>query len=179
MNTRAASRYALAILDSRPDGLPVETLLQDLRDVRASVLASRELMNFFMSPVISQRHKLDGVHLLFDGKLSEYAVAALVLLVEKNREDLVLEIIDAVFELHRKREGIISSRITSAVDLNDEQRTRLVDALQRVSGKHVEAEYVTDPQIMAGLIVRLDDKVYDGSVRRQLQRLRTRFISGT
>lgn len=179
MSTRAASRYALAILDSRPGDVPLETLLQDLTDVRASIAASRDLMLFFMSPVISRQHKRDGIRMLFDGKLNPYTIDVLLLLVDKQRENVVLEIIDAVYELHRRREGIITSRVTSAVEIPDEQRKRLVDALRNVSGKQIEVEYITDPDIMAGLVVRLDDTVYDGSVRRQLQRLRARFISGT
>jgi F-type H+-transporting ATPase subunit delta len=116
---------------------------------------------------------------LFEGRISAYTLGALLLLVEKSREDILLQIIEAVFTLHREREGIIRSRITSAVELPEEQRVRLAGALQKVSGKKVETEYVTDPDIMAGLVVRLGDTVYDGSVRRQLQRLRARFISGS
>jgi F-type H+-transporting ATPase subunit delta len=179
MTSRAASRYAMAILDSRPADVPLETLLQDLVDVQASVRASRELELFFASPVISRQHKSDGMKGLFGGKVSGFTVEALLLLVEKGREKILFDIIDAVFTLHREREGIIRSRITSAVELQEEQRTRLEEALRKVSGKKVETEYVTDPDIMAGLIVRLDDTVYDGSVRRQLQRLRARFISGS
>ena len=178
-SSRVASRYALAILDSRPDELPLGTLLQDLKDVRASVTGSSELRQFFASPVISRQHKTEGTRALFTGKVSPYTLGALLLLVENSREDLVLDIINAVFEQHRKREGIITSRVVSAVQLSDEQRARLVAALQQVSGKSIEAEYATDPAIVGGLIVRLDDKVFDGSVRRQLQRLRTRFISGS
>jgi F-type H+-transporting ATPase subunit delta len=179
MTSRAASRYALAILDSRPADVSLETLLQDLKDVQASVLASRELEMFFASPIISRQRKRDGVKGLFEGKVSAYTVATLLLLVEKNREDILSDIIEAVFTLHREREGIIRSRITSAVEMQQEQRLRLDEALRKVSGKKVETEYVIDPDIMAGLVVRLDDTVYDGSVRRQLQRLRARFISGS
>ncbi|MCZ7555300.1 MAG: ATP synthase F1 subunit delta [Bacteroidia bacterium] len=179
MTSRAASRYALAILDARPDDVSLETLLRDLQDVRASVHASRELEMFFLSPIISRQHKHDAVKGLFEGRISAYTLGALLLLVEKSREDLLVEIIEAVFTLHREREGIIRSRITSAVDLPEEQRVRIAEALQKVSGKKVETEYVTDPDIMAGLVVRLGDTVYDGSVRRQLQRLRARFISGS
>ncbi len=176
---RVASRYALAILDSRPEDLPLDTLLQDLMDVRASVTASSELRQFFKSPIISRKHKTDGTSTLFDGKVSPFTVGALLLLVENNRENLILEIIDAVFDLHRKREGIVASRIVSAVELSEEERGRLIAALRKLSGKNIEAEYATDPAIMGGVIVRLDDRIFDGSVRRQLQRLRTRFISGS
>jgi F-type H+-transporting ATPase subunit delta len=92
---------------------------------------------------------------------------------------LVLAILDAVIAMHRDREGIVASSISSAVQLDDAQRARLEAMLAERSGKRVEAEYHVDPSLIGGITVRLGDTVYDGSVRRQLQRLRTRFITGT
>lgn len=91
----------------------------------------------------------------------------------------MLEIIDAVFELRREREGILVTSVHSAVDLSDGQRAALQSALERASGKRVETQYGVDAELMGGLTVRLGDTVYDGSVRRQLRRLRDRFVSGS
>ncbi len=176
---RVAIRYATAILEALPETLSMEQLLSDVRDLRSSILASRELRLFFESPVISRENKRAGVDALFADKLSDYTVGVLRLLVEKGREVLVLDILDAVIALHREREGIVASSISSAVELDSAQRTRLEAMLAERSGKRVEAEYHIDPSLIGGLTVRLGDTVYDGSVRRQLQRLRTRFITGT
>ncbi|MDT8322621.1 MAG: ATP synthase F1 subunit delta [Bacteroidota bacterium] len=176
--TRVAHRYAEAILDATPEGSEVETMLADLRDVQASIEGSRELKLFFESPVISQKKKAEAVQALFSGRVSDYVLSVLLLLVEKGRETLVLLILSAVMDVHRRRQGIVRTHVRSAVTLGEEQRARLVQALGAASGKRVEAQYSVDPSLMGGLLVRLDDTVYDGSVLRQLDRLRTRFISG-
>ncbi|MBN1447154.1 MAG: ATP synthase F1 subunit delta, partial [Bacteroidetes bacterium] len=94
------------------------------------------------------------------------------------REDLILDVILAVYDLRREREGILSTTIRSAVELTDDQRRALQDALSAASGKRVDAVYDIDPLLIGGVTVRLGDTVYDGSVRQQLKRLRDRFVRG-
>ncbi len=176
--TKVAQRYAEAILDAVPEGTAIETLLTDLQDVRASIEGSHELKLFFESPVISQTRKADAVRALFSGRVSDYVLSVLLLLIEKGRENLVLAILEAVMDERRRRAGIVRTQINSAVTLSEEQRARLSEALAAASGKQVEAEYRVAPELMGGLLVRLDDTVYDGSVQQQLKRLRARFVSG-
>lgn len=175
---RIASRFAVAILDAVPDGTDKEHFFRDLDDVRNSVRASRELHQFFQSPVIPSKRKLETVDALFAERIGPFSLSVLRFLVEKEREEFVLEILDTVFDLHREREGILATTVYSAVELSDTQRVALQTALERVSGKRVETAYAVQPELMGGLSVRLGDTVYDGSVRRQLQRLHERFLVG-
>jgi len=176
---RIAHRFAAAILDAAPTDAERQSYLDDLADLRNSIRQSRELRLFFESPVIPQSRKLGVVDALFSGRIGAYALSVIRFLVEKEREEYVLPIIDAVFEMHREREGILSTRIQSAVELSAQQQASLGAALERMSGKRIETRYEIDPALLGGLVVRLGDKVYDGSVRRQLKRLHDRFVSGT
>jgi F-type H+-transporting ATPase subunit delta len=175
---RITSRYAEAILDAVPEGTTPEAVVQELRDIQASIDASSELKLFFLSPIISQTKKAETVKALFQGRTSDYVISALLLLVEKRREDLILDIIPVIIDLLRARQGVIATAVQSAVEMSEEQRAHLETALETASGKRVEADYVIQPELVAGLVVRLGDTVYDGSVRNQLKRLRDRLISG-
>lgn len=175
---RFAIRYAEAILDAIPADSSVDTVIGELQDVQASVEASRELQLFFESPVIAPAKKAEAVKALFQDRIGAYVLSVLLLLVEKNRESAVLDIIVQVLELRRQREGVLSTTVRSAVELDDAQRTKLVNALEAASGKHIEADYAVAPDLVGGLVVRMGDTVYDGSVQHQLKRLRDRFVSG-
>ncbi|MCB2204106.1 ATP synthase F1 subunit delta [bacterium] len=177
-HSKVSHRYAEAILNAIPQGMDIESVLGDLRDVQASIAASHELQLFFESPVIASKKKAEAVRALFENHVSGYVLSVLLLLVEKGREDIVLPIIEAVHDQRRQREGIIRTEVRSAVALGDDQRAQLVEALAGASGKHIEAVYEQDEALMGGLQVRLGDTVYDGSVQHQLERLRKRFISG-
>lgn len=175
---RIAHRFATAILDNSPEGPDRETFLKDLADVRSSVLGSRELLLFFESPVIPGKLKLSTVDALFADRVQAPALAVVRFLVEKEREEYIIEIIDTVFALHRDREGILSTSIHSAVGLGEDQRSALHDKLERISGKRIEVRYDVDAALLGGLVVRMDDTVYDGSVRHNLQRLREHLVRG-
>jgi F-type H+-transporting ATPase subunit delta len=175
---RIANRFAVAILDAMPADADREVLFRDFADVLSSVRKSRDLLMFFQSPVISQARKLEAIDALFTGRVGPFVLSVLRFLVEKEREEYILEIFDALFDLRRQREGIISTSVHSAVELSEGQRAALQTALERVSGKRVEAEYAIDADLMGGVTVRLGDTVYDGSVQHQLKRLRARFVGG-
>ncbi len=175
---RIANRFAEAILDAVPEGSERMSFLNDLRDVQSSIRQSRELLLFFQSPVLSPRLKRDTITALFAERVGAYTLQVLLFLAEKEREEYVLEVIDAVFEKYRDREGILRTEIHSAVEMNPSQQAALNAALERMSGKRVESRYDVNAELMGGLVVRLGDTVYDGSVRQQLKRLRDRFVSG-
>lgn len=176
--TKAAHRYADALYDSVPPETGTERFLADLRDVRASIAASRELWNFFVSPVIPQAKKRETLRVLFAGRLDAYTFTALEFLIEKKREALVLEIIDGVLNLDRAHRGIQQASTASAQTLDDGQRERITGMLERMTGKRIEPEFRVDPSLIGGLVVRVGDTVYDGSVSRQLQLLRVRLMTG-
>ncbi|MFZ1729771.1 MAG: ATP synthase F1 subunit delta [Bacteroidota bacterium] len=175
---RIAHRFAKAILDAVPEKTDSSDFFKDLQDVQSSIHQSHELLLFFQSPVISQIQKRKAVDALFSDRVSAYTLEVLRFLVEKEREAYVVEIIEAVFELYREREGIVTTTINSAVAMTTDQQTTLNSALERMSGKRVEAKYGVDDALLGGLTVRLGDTIYDGSVRHQLKRLRDRFVSG-
>ena len=175
---RIAKRYAEAVLDAIPEGMAADDLISELVDVRSSIRQSRELQLLFESPIIPGKKKTEAVEALFTGKVSAYTLSVLTLLIEKGREEVLVDIIDAVIELRRMREGILATAVHSAVELSEQDRTALQDALASVSGKRIDAQYGVDADLVGGVTVRLGDTVYDGSVRRQLKRLRDRFVSG-
>jgi F-type H+-transporting ATPase subunit delta len=70
------------------------------------------------------------------------------------------------------RMGIAEAVVTSARELNDQQKTDLTRALERRTGKKIEARFREDKTLLGGAVVRVGSTVYDGSVREQLTRLR-------
>ena len=176
---RVAKRYAQAAYDAVPADLPMEAFLADLQGVRTSLEQSRELRNFFASPVISFAKKESVVQELFRGVVHDYTYKVILFLTEKRREHLLAQVIEAVFDLNRAKKGIRKAAIISARALDENQQEALTAALAGMTKGQIDSSYELDERLLGGVIVRVDDKVYDGSVSRQLQRLRQRFILGT
>jgi F-type H+-transporting ATPase subunit delta len=84
----------------------------------------------------------------------------------------------ASFELVlRQREGVAEAEVSSAVALNEGQKTALVNTLERLSGKKIQAKYSLEPGLLGGAVVRIGDTIYDGSVRNRLNQLRARLAA--
>ncbi len=178
MVSRVAYRYAGAALDAIPEGLDAEALLSDFADLRSTIQDSRELLLFFQSPIISYAMKKSAVEALFRSRMHDYVLVVINLLLEKRRESLILEIVEGMFELQRKRLGIRVSEISSGIELDADQKKSLQSVLEQATGSKIEAEYNIRPEIKGGVVVRIGDTVYNGSLEHQLRELRKRFVSG-
>jgi len=176
--SRVARRYAEAIVLALPEGLTREDFFCDVTDLKTSLLQSRELRSFFQSPIISFDKKTAAIRELFAERLHPYTISVLLFLTEKTRERRILEVLEALIELKRDQDGILFTTISSAIPLDDDRRTTLEYALRAVSHKEVESGVRVDPSLLGGVVVRMNDVVYDGSVAHQLSELRERFLSG-
>ena len=73
--------------------------------------------------------------------------------------------------------GCVRADVSSARELTESQRASLEVQLSRLAGKQVKLKFMTDPALVAGVVARVGSTVYDGSVRGQLERLRTKLGS--
>jgi len=84
-------------------------------------------------------------------------------------------IVDAFIERSAASRNKAVATVRSAVDLSDDQRQRLAEAIKTSSGKDVEIKVVIDPTVLGGVITEIGDDIIDGSVRRRLNQLRESF----
>lgn len=177
-HARVASRYAAALMGAAEESKAVETVARDLTSLRATLASSRELQRMLDSPIIASVKKLAILRELFDSRFGPLTMQFLALLVEKGREGALSAAIERWFTLHDERLGVVNADVTTAVALSADQLRTITAKLERTTGKTVRIRAATDTGIRAGLIVRIGDTVHDGSLRRQLERLRERLVTG-
>jgi F-type H+-transporting ATPase subunit delta len=175
---RAARRYANAIYISVSSTENVDVFFRDLGDIRKTLQASAELRAMMASPVLSKEKKNGIIDAVFANEVSAATMSVLHFLVEKNREPLLREIIEGLEELRRAAGGIVVAEVTSAVELDEARKEELTRKLNELTQKHIELSVKCDPAIVGGMVVRLDDTVFDGSVTHRLDLLRRRFLQG-
>ena len=173
-----ARRYAQALYDEAQRRERVEAVDQDIDLLRETLDASRELVLFFESPIISREKKEAVVQELFKERVQPTTLHFLRLLVEKKREGLFPEVVRAYRALRDDQKGIVEARARTAHPLSEEDEQALAQALERLSGQRVRLQVDQDPGLIGGVVVRVGDTVYDGSVRHQLASLRERLEHG-
>ncbi len=94
------------------------------------------------------------------------------ILLRRNRTSLGPQIAEAFQELVDEAKGVSHALVTSAVTLNDDDRSSVQKRLESLTGGEVEMELEVDESIIGGIIVRIGDRLIDGSTRSRLQALK-------
>ena len=99
----------------------------------------------------------------------------LQLMGSRGRTAIIAVALQAFLELVAEREGVVGAEVRTAVELSPEQRQTLQDRLERYTGRRVRLETQVDASVRGGVIARVGDTVFDGSINTHLDRLRQRL----
>ena len=174
-DVRVARRYAQAFLGLAKSRQDLERLSEDIETLRHVVRESREFVAFLKSPVIKAEKKQATLRAMFEGRLRPQTMGFLLLVVEKRREETLPRIIEEFFRLLDARLGIVAVDVQSAAELPKGYREKISGEFERLTGKQVRLSVQVDETLIGGLVTRLGDTVFDGSIRRQLELLRGRL----
>ncbi len=177
-NTRAAYRYALAILGVAEESKQLDAVSTDFDFMDGVIQSSREFQLFLKSPVITTEKKKVVLGEIFKDKVSQITNLFIQLCATKGREDILPEIIQQFKKLRDSRLGLLKAEVRIATQMSNEQQQLLIEQLNKRTGKSVRLDIKQDPSILGGFTVQYEDTVLDGSVRHQLEVLAGHFASG-
>ncbi|MBL7960777.1 ATP synthase F1 subunit delta [bacterium] len=174
-NKKTAHRYANALLGMANDKKLLDRIYNDVLHIHSIIGQSADFNTFLKNPIITTIQKKNTFKALFEKTLSKETLDFIFVLCTKGREDILDEVIVDFMALHDEQKGIIKAEVVSVVDLDSKQIEVLTGKLAAFSGKSPRLSFRKDPQLIGGFLVRLGDTVIDGSVKRQLERLREQF----
>ena len=168
-----AERYAAALADVAVERKNSETVKRNLAAFVEAFSSIADLRNALESPALNAEVKRKVIAEVAGKMGLDVAVRNFIYLVVDHRRTEVLPEIEQAFlsELN-ERLGIVDAEVTSAHELNDDEKRQLSTVLEQRTGKRVEARFQIDGALLGGAVVRLGSTIYDGSVRDQLKRLR-------
>jgi len=174
---RIARVYAEALLNAAEKRGQVEGVLDDLEALVRDVFQREpQLEAILASGAIGRGHKRRLIERAFAGRADDVFITFLLVLNEHERLDLVRPILVAARALRDERAQKVRVEVQSAVPLPDDQRERLRQQLQARLRKQPILETRIDPDLIAGVVVRVGDWVYDASVRTQFSKIRNQLI---
>lgn len=164
--------YAAAVADlARAEG-QLDIVADELYQIARAMEDSDELRATLSDRSIPVARRLGIVDDLLGGRASEVTTNLVSMIVGAGRGSELSAIADAVrHEAAASREQVLAE-VRTPYPLDESQISRLADALSRATKKDVDVQVVIDPSVKAGLLVQIDDQVFDGTVRRRLERLR-------
>ena len=177
LNIQLASKYATAIFEIAKDEKNLDGYDKDLARVRADVFSIPDAVKFFQNPLVPQKAKKDLLTRAFDKEISATVMNFLMLLVDKKRIGVFNEIYDIFTNLKNKEQGILIADVTTAFPLTKRQQDALIKKLMSLTGRKIQIRTHKDTSILGGVILKIGDKLIDGSAAGKLRALRSSMLN--
>jgi F-type H+-transporting ATPase subunit delta len=176
---RLISGYAQALFAIAEAEGSLEDVEDELFRFGKLIEGKSKLRESLADPALPKDRKKALVADLLRDKASPQTVSLLGFVIEQGRGKDLAKITEALAELAAARRRRAVAEVRTAVPLDDERRERLSDALSKASGRDVELKAVVDPSVIGGVVARVGDAVFDGTIRRKLQMAREQLASAS
>lgn len=176
-NKAVARRYAQALFELAQEKGVLDQVEAEFALVVEMIERDGYLRAVLNDVLIAPAKKHDLVEKAFGGKVSQLVLNFLFVVVRKRREGYLLDMYRAFEDLANEARGVVEVEVRSAIPLPEETTRRLEEKLVDKLGKRVKFQTQVAPELIGGLVVRVGDKLMDGSVRTRLRRMRERLVS--
>ena len=167
-------QYAKALFSLSEESTSSDRLLAEVDCVLSVLKDAPEYKKLLDNPAIAKEERLALVDEAF-GRLDENLLSLIKIVVSKREAGSLSNILAGYKELYDESRGIVRAEIISAVELNDEQKTKAKQKIEKITGKTIILTNTVDPNMLGGVVLRYSGVQLDGSVRTRLDGLKKRL----
>lgn len=173
-----ARRYAAAFFDVTTKAGNTDRAAAELAAFNQVIEGHAELARIFQTPAVPPQKKKAIVEAMLRAMdlASPEVGRTLQLLAERDRLAALPKIVAALMDRVTAARRVVPADVVTAVPIDDARRAALAAALSKAMGADVRMTATVDPSILGGVVARVGGFVFDGSVARQLERLRERLV---
>jgi F-type H+-transporting ATPase subunit delta len=161
--------YARALFTVAEAEGQVEDVERELFEFARTLERQTKLRTTLTDIAVPAEQKRALLEELVGEKASPRTVQLLAFVVESGRARDLTAIVDRLAELSAEQRDRVVAEVRTAVPLTKERQTKLASALSRATGKKVSVRMVVDPEVIGGVVARVGDQVFDGTIRRRLE----------
>ncbi len=179
-NQKVATRYARSLYGLAKERGEQDQCLQDMQYLYDVCNQSEDFENLVKSPIINPEKKEDIFNAVLKGKISELSLAFVQLMTRKGREKNLMSIADAYGDIYNQDHKIKVLKLTTATQLEESEINKIVDKVKsQTEADELEVSVEIDPELIGGFVVQVEDKLFDASVRRDLEDIKKQFSKNT
>jgi F-type H+-transporting ATPase subunit delta len=172
--SKVAEPYAEALLDLAVSNDALKETTNDINIVSQFLANSSDLKKFLGNPLITRTAKKTVVKDILGEQIGSSTLKFLLLLVDRNRIQVLESIAQKFLELSYKQESIEIAKITSSIQLSAQQQKEIAEKLKVITGaKQIKLALKVDPQLIGGFTIEIGSKMIDTSIRGQLKQIST------
>ncbi len=176
MDSLIRVRYAKAFFQTAKEKKMLGELKSDIENIISICNNTPEFIGLLHSPVVKTRQKSELINRIFKGQVNDLTLNFLVLITENKREAEIPGICRNFLELTRKDQNIKTATLTTATEINSNKIEKIRQIIEKETGAGIELSTQIKPELIGGMILRVDDKQYDASVATQLKKIRQQLL---
>ncbi len=172
-----ARRYAKALFELGIESNSLDKISAEVKSVADAVSASPELVSVLSNPTVPVPSRVAIMNeIATKTGVSPLVKNAILLITNHNRAGALPRIAIALGELADEKAGKVRAEVSSAAPLTEAQYTKLTATLEKLTGRKISLVKKTDASLIGGVVTRIGDKVYDGSLKSRLEEIRLSLL---
>lgn len=162
-------RYAEALVRVGLKQNTLDVFQNDLEKVNEIISSNKELRKFFINPGFNSKDKKSVIEKLCNKETNVYTLNFLKLLIDKNRMKNISEIVNQYSILADEIRKCLNVKVVTSTEISKDQLNKIGEKFkEQYRSKEVKIDYKIDPLILGGVIVKIGDKMIDGSIKGKL-----------
>ncbi len=179
MAKQVNSTYGDALFQLAVEENQTDEILEELTGLMQVLNENEELIRFLTHPEVVKEDKLKLLQNVFQDRVSDAVMGTLYIVVKNDRSSELESVLEYVIGRIKEYKRIGIAYVTSAVELSEQQKTkvkqRLIETTDYLS---MEMHYKVDATLIGGVVIRIEDRVIDSSIKRQLERMSAALSQG-
>ncbi len=172
MAKQVSKTYGSALFEVAMENQTLDTTLEEVLFVKQTFLENEELGRLLLHPNIEKEEKIKVIESIYKGKVSDEITGLMTMLVTKGHLRDFVPVFDYVIQAIKEEKGIGIAYISSAVELNKEQKGKIEQKLlETTKYQKIEGVYQVDQALIGGLVIRIQDTIVDSSLKTQIANL--------
>jgi len=168
--------YAEALFQVARAEETLDRVEEELTRLNKSLDANSELREFLSNPQISSDGKKSALFQIFGGKISPITLHWMNMVVDQGRQRRLPAIIEAFLTLTEDARDKVTAEVITSIPLSEDLAKSLEQELSKITKKRVFLKPMVDDSILGGVIVKIENKVIDGSVKHRLEEMKNEMI---
>lgn len=177
-NIKISRKYSSALLESALESNKLDKIYNDFVFIMETINSNEQLKDFFYSPIINNTDKKDVINKLFSIHVDKITLDFLYVLVDSNRLNILDEILNQFSKTYNQENSIVKPTVISAVELDEIQKAKIVEKLEAKLSKKVLPEFTVNNDIIGGLIIEIEDKTIDCSLKTKFKNMKKQLTKG-
>lgn len=174
--SKISVRYAKALFEVASEKNVLDEVSKDMEVLYEAARGVNEFHDFLDNPVLPPIEKKKAIHEIFGDKLNSLTLDFLDLVIKNNRLAFIEGIARQYKDRYKKHMGIVEAVITSVQPLDKDLKEKIIKLIRTRIDKKIQLEEISNPDIIGGFILKIDDEQIDASVKTQLNKIEKELL---